>query len=54
MPAIPRLERLRQEDGEFEANVDYTTKPCLKNNNNNNNNKNSTIVITESKFPLVL
>lgn len=53
MPAIPRLERLRQEDGEFEANVDYTTKPCL-NNNNNNNNKNPTIVITESKFPLVL
>lgn len=30
MPAIPRLERLRQEDGEFEAYVDYTTSPVSK------------------------
>jgi hypothetical protein len=31
----PAFGRLRQEDCEFEASLDYTVKPCLKNKNNN-------------------
>jgi hypothetical protein len=29
-PAIPALRRLRQEDHEFKASLDYTERPCLK------------------------
>jgi hypothetical protein len=30
MPVIPALKRLRQEDCEFQANLDCTVKPYLK------------------------
>jgi hypothetical protein len=30
MPAISVLGRLKQEDYKFEANLDYTARPCLK------------------------
>jgi hypothetical protein len=30
MPVIPVLRRLRQEDGEFKARLDYLERPCLK------------------------
>jgi hypothetical protein len=30
MPVITALWRLRQEDGEFKANLGYLTRPCLK------------------------
>jgi hypothetical protein len=29
-PVIPALRRLRQEDHEFEASLDYTVRPHLK------------------------
>jgi hypothetical protein len=29
MPVIPALERLRQEDCEFKANLDYIVRPYL-------------------------
>jgi hypothetical protein len=44
-PVIPTLRRLRQEDGEFEVNLGYIARPCLKIIQNklkqNNNNSNS-------------
>jgi hypothetical protein len=30
----PSTWRLRQEDGEFKARLDYITRPCLKNKQN--------------------
>lgn len=32
-PIIPALGRLKQEDWEFEANLDYTVRACLKKKN---------------------
>jgi hypothetical protein len=31
MPIIPALGRLRQEDYEFENNLTYVERPCIKN-----------------------
>jgi hypothetical protein len=31
VPAIPALQRLRQEDHKFQASLNYTAIPCLKN-----------------------
>jgi hypothetical protein len=31
MPVIPEQKRLRQEDWEFKANLEYMGRPCLKN-----------------------
>jgi hypothetical protein len=33
-PIIPRLRKLRQEDKEFQANLDYIGRPCFKNTQN--------------------
>jgi hypothetical protein len=30
MPIIPAFKRLKQEDGEFQSNLDYIMRPCLK------------------------
>jgi hypothetical protein len=30
MPVIPVLRRMRQEDYEFKASMDYNKRPCLK------------------------
>jgi hypothetical protein len=30
MPVISALRRLRQQDYEFEARLDFTARPCLK------------------------
>jgi hypothetical protein len=35
-PVIPALERLRQEDSEFEASLGYMAKSCLKKQNHKN------------------
>jgi hypothetical protein len=36
MPIIPALRRLRQKNLEFEANVSYTSRSCLKKQINKN------------------
>jgi hypothetical protein len=33
MPVVPTLKSLRQEDHEFEADLEYTVRPCLKKEN---------------------
>jgi hypothetical protein len=39
IPALRR--RLRQEDLEYKATLDYIARSCLKNQNNHNNNNNN-------------
>jgi hypothetical protein len=34
IPVIPALRKLRLEDGEFKANLNFIVRPCLKNNKN--------------------
>jgi predicted glycosyl hydrolase (DUF1957 family) len=35
IPVIPALGRLRQEDHQFEVNLGFTVRPCLKNKQTN-------------------
>jgi hypothetical protein len=37
---IPRFERLKQEDGEFEASLSYTARSCFKNQKKSKNYNN--------------
>jgi hypothetical protein len=38
-PVVPALRRLRQENCEFQASLDYIVKPCLKKNKTNKTKK---------------